>query len=685
MVKHKGAKHSGLANGPARFAMASVLASFLCAAPLVSSGASLSEAKLAIRTKQNSVAEQKLTQLAKAGDAEAQYLLGSLYSSGTGVKRDYSQSLQWFTLAAEQGHAGAAYNLAALYENGKGTAKNPEQAVAWYQRAAKAGSVQAEKKLTNLQLPVQAAPVLPSSSQLLKLVRTNDIYALNKAVQQPQNLDALDSTGYTALIFAIEKDNSQAAEILLVAGASPDAKNAVGDTPLTFATQLNRSKLVALLLRYKADINLQDKLGNTPLHIAANKNHSAIASTLLAQKADPNLKNLKAFTALDYASAPTMQQLLKASGAKAGKLLAFKETDSKPSDDVLAKSIAQQAALAKDETNPFKDWPALNVAAWRGQAQHVELLLKSTTHIDIDSLDGEALTPLARAAWQGHTDIVLALLAGGAKINYSSPNGETPLSLAVSLNHLETVNELLKHGAVVGRINDGGTPLEPLINIAAQKGYEDMALKLLAVSKKAPPTFNGKTPLMWAAQKKQPRLLSALLKAKAPINERDNLKRTALLLAVVANNAEAVTVLLRAGADAALADSRGDTPLAAAAKSGFDAIAQQLMESRDYIDLANQQGNTPLMLAAQAGHYATAKNLLARGASVTARNNTSHTALMLAAQAGHLDCVKLMLEHGATLNRRNRDGKSALDLAKAAKQSAVVQYLEQQAKSQSFF
>jgi uncharacterized protein len=45
--------------------------------------------------------------LAEQGNADAQYNLGWMYSSGTGVPQDYTQAVEWYRKAAEQGHVKA--------------------------------------------------------------------------------------------------------------------------------------------------------------------------------------------------------------------------------------------------------------------------------------------------------------------------------------------------------------------------------------------------------------------------------------------------------------------------------------------------------------------------------------------------------------------------------------------------
>ncbi len=43
--------------------------------------------------------------LAKQGDADAQYNLVIMYSSGEGVPQDYAEAVRWYRKAAEQGDA----------------------------------------------------------------------------------------------------------------------------------------------------------------------------------------------------------------------------------------------------------------------------------------------------------------------------------------------------------------------------------------------------------------------------------------------------------------------------------------------------------------------------------------------------------------------------------------------------
>ena len=74
--------------------------------------------------------------LADQGYAEAQFMLGVMYSAGLGVPQDYAQAVSWSRKAADQGHAYAQFNLALKYDNGQGVPQDYIQAHMWLNLAA---------------------------------------------------------------------------------------------------------------------------------------------------------------------------------------------------------------------------------------------------------------------------------------------------------------------------------------------------------------------------------------------------------------------------------------------------------------------------------------------------------------------------------------------------------------------
>lgn len=97
-----------------------------------------------------SLVPTKLTELAKAGDARAEFNLGVSYYYGNGVKQDYAEALKWYQKAAEHGNERAQYNLASLYADGLGTTRDAAKAAQWYAKAAEKGDVASHLALARI-------------------------------------------------------------------------------------------------------------------------------------------------------------------------------------------------------------------------------------------------------------------------------------------------------------------------------------------------------------------------------------------------------------------------------------------------------------------------------------------------------------------------------------------------------
>ena len=85
-------------------------------------------------------------------------------------------------------------------------------------------------------------------------------------------------------------------------------------------------------------------------------------------------------------------------------------------------------------------------------------------------------TALMAASFNGHREVVQALLAKGAQVNAQDSNGVTALILASLQGHIEVVQALLDKGADVNaKANDGGTARM----VACFNGHRDVAQTLL--------------------------------------------------------------------------------------------------------------------------------------------------------------------------------------------------------------
>ena len=89
-----------------------------------------------------------LLQQAEAGDAEAQYQVGSRFAGGQGVTHDDGEALKWWLKAAAQGHPLSQWAVGIFYREGRGgLAKSAEEAVAWFRKAANQGNAWGQAEL----------------------------------------------------------------------------------------------------------------------------------------------------------------------------------------------------------------------------------------------------------------------------------------------------------------------------------------------------------------------------------------------------------------------------------------------------------------------------------------------------------------------------------------------------------
>src|SRR4029434_8804968 len=101
-----------------------------------------------------------------------------------------------------------------------------------------------------LMMLVSASNLLGAATvdvRLIDAIKKSDVKAVNALLNQKIDVNAKSADGTTALHWAVNEDNLEAAKALIAAGANVKAANDYGITPLTFACIHGRVAMVAAL------------------------------------------------------------------------------------------------------------------------------------------------------------------------------------------------------------------------------------------------------------------------------------------------------------------------------------------------------------------------------------------------------------------------------------------------------
>jgi TPR repeat protein len=115
-------------------------------------------------------------ELANAGNAEAQYIMGEYYFIGDGVPQDSGKAVEWYRKSAEQGNADAQGRLGLCCEYGRGVSKDHAQAEKWYRKAAAQGHEGAQ---LSLELLASASPGMNAAMPEKQLSLSEAITLMN--------------------------------------------------------------------------------------------------------------------------------------------------------------------------------------------------------------------------------------------------------------------------------------------------------------------------------------------------------------------------------------------------------------------------------------------------------------------------------------------------------------------------
>ncbi len=352
-------------------------------------------------------------------------------------------------------------------------------------------------------------------------------------------LAAPEGDGTTALHWAAQNDDRQAAEAQLKAGTPADVANRYGMTPMSLACTNGSPAMVDLLLKSGAKTETLLPGGESPLMTCARTGNTAAVKLLL------------------------------------------------------------DAGAAVNHKEPRRGQTALMWAAAEGNTAVVEMLLAAGADAKVRLTSG--YTAFLFAVRHGRLETVRALLKAGADANErikpspaagrlkGAPRAGTSALLLATVNgHFEVGAQLLSSGADANDLETGWAPLHALHGVRRPGGGDNNP---------APRGSGAMTSLDFVRKLKEHGAdLNLRMATKVPVGMTalNTAGATAFLLAARGGDAEMMRLLASLGADPKIPNADGATPLIVAAGLGTRSPGEDAgseAEAMEAVDVALELGN----------------------------------------------------------------------------------------------
>lgn len=271
---------------------------------------------------------------------------------------------------------------------------------------------------------------------------------------------------------------------------------------------------------------------NSPFYLPT-RNNDLSSLRKLVHDSGPNALSAHGNSPLMYAAAlgsPESMRLLLEAGADPNLANAFAATPLMwCAGDVIKVRLLLSKGAKVDASSQLGRTPLLIAAAYDGATEAARLLIEKGA--DVNARDKSGMSVLQQAASSNHIELVRLLLTKGAKVNTADEGGFTPLMAAATNGdrNAELVKLLLEHGAAVN-VKTGDTA---------------------EMVKNGPIALGHLTALQMAAVQANYNAVEALVKAGADVNAKDVRNDPALVFAVATDHAnpQVVKLLLASGAE----------------------------------------------------------------------------------------------------------------------------------------
>lgn len=176
--------------------------------------------------------------------------------------------------------------------------------------------------------------------------------------------------------------------------------------------------------------------------------------------------------------------------------------------------------------------------------------------------------------------------------------------------------------------------------------------------------------LLQSVEREETDAVSNLIREGADINAQDSKQRTATMIATYNNDVATAKVLIEAGADVNIQDDMLNNPFLYAGAEGYIEILKLTIQAGADPTITNRYGGTALIPASEHGYVEVVNELLTNtDIDVNHINDLGWTALLEAIILGdgskrQQQTIQLLIEHGADVNIPDNNKVTPLKHAK---------------------